>query len=140
MPAGLIYGRTADDWETLERACLRFLVEQARLGNGRTTTYTELNTVLINRTGLPGFDFADQAGRAAMGELLGRVVNRAMSTYPNFDKLMISSLVTYLNENDAGPGFYQLARQKHLMRPGQDRLEFWYRQLHDVEDYFSKNH
>lgn len=138
MTATLFFGRTTEDWERLEAACLQFLVERAQLK--RTTTYTELNTVLAQRTEPPGFDFNEQAGRVAMGTLLGRVVDRAISTYTDFPKLMISCLVVYLNDNDTGSGFYQLARQKRLLQPGQSPFDFWLLQVDGVHSYFAKPH
>ena len=38
------YGRTGAEWEALKAAGWEFLVSQSRLG--RTTSYTEMNTVL----------------------------------------------------------------------------------------------
>jgi hypothetical protein len=137
MPEGrdVSFGRTAEDWDVLTEAGLEFLVERAKLR--RTTSYTELNSVLVRRTGLPAFDFELEAGRAAMGELLGRIVTRAATTYPGFDKLMISCLVIYLNGNDAGSGFYAFAHDTGLLRRGDDRTTFWVGQVKGVYDYFA---
>ncbi len=46
------HGRTEAEWERLTDAGLRFLLEQARME--RTTTYTELDSVLHRRTGCGG--------------------------------------------------------------------------------------
>lgn len=129
------YGRTPEEWESLTAATVRFLGERARLR--RTTTYTELNAVLMNRTGLRPFDFGQESERAAMGELLGRSVEQAAISLPGFDKLMISSLVIYLNGNDAGSGFYALAISKGLFSRGADKLAFWTEQLNGVHAYFA---
>ena len=51
----LYYGRDHSDWEDLEDAGLAFLIERARLE--RVTSYTEMNHVLGQRTGLRLFDF-----------------------------------------------------------------------------------
>ena len=67
----LIYGRLEDEWNVLANACEEFLLERARYKF--LTSYTELNAVLIRRTGLPGFDFNLAHDRAAMGHLLGMV-------------------------------------------------------------------
>jgi hypothetical protein len=64
------YGRPQSEWDELETACVDFLVEIAPY---RVTTYSELNEVLVQRTGLAAFDFSQAAGRAAMGHLLGLV-------------------------------------------------------------------
>lgn len=97
------YGRGDDEWDRLIEAGVVFLIEPARLK--KMTTYTEFNATLCHRTGLRGFDFEQDSERAAMGHLLGLVVNRNRPR----TKLMISALVQYLNSNDAGPGFYALA-------------------------------
>ena len=78
------------------------------------TTYTELNTVLRQRTSVRTFDFDLDSERAAMGELLGEIVQLER---PNFEGHMISAIVIYLNENDAGGGFYALAEQHALTCP-----------------------
>jgi hypothetical protein len=98
-----MYGRDELEWDELTTQAIRFLSEQARLE--RLTSYTELNTVLARRTGYSAFDFGSDRDRAAMGQLLGDCVDR---TFPEI-KAMISSIVIYLNANDAGPGFYRLA-------------------------------
>ena len=97
------YGRGDDEWDRLAETGLAFLIERARLK--KMTTYTELNATLCRRTGLRGFDFEQEKERAAMGHLLGLIVDRNHPT----TTLMISALVQYLNANDAGPGFYALA-------------------------------
>jgi hypothetical protein len=106
-----VKGRTGAEWEALDTAGWEFLVSQARLG--RTTSYTEMNTVLARRTGVHEFDFDLDSERHAMGELLSQFSDRSFSTA----RLLISVLVQYLNANDAGPGFYDLAARKHLLRP-----------------------
>jgi hypothetical protein len=73
---------------------------------------------------LPGFDFSRQDERAAMGHLLGLIVKRNRPT----TRLMISALVTYLDANDAGPGFYALAQQLGDLPRGASagaRFDFW---------------
>jgi hypothetical protein len=104
------YGRTEDEWDKLEDAGWEFLVSQARLE--RTTSYTEINTVLTRRTGVREFNFDLDGERAAMGELLGEISERSYRKA----HLLISVLVQYLNANDTGPGFYQLAQDKKLLR------------------------
>ena len=58
MSDELVYGRPAHEWDELADACLEFLLEIARY---RLTTHTELNEVLVQRTGLPGFNFVPEA-------------------------------------------------------------------------------
>lgn len=82
-----MYGRDDEAWNRLTEAGLDFLVELARLR--KVTTYTELNATLVRRTGMSGFDFERADERAAMGHLLGRIVERNHPT----TGLMISALV-----------------------------------------------
>jgi hypothetical protein len=129
------HGRTQEEWVRLTREGLRFLVERARLG--QLTTYTEMNTVLHNRTGIRAFDFEQAGERAAMGELLGRIndLERPESGH------MISALVRYLDENDAGPGFYRLA-QEYGMLPAtasaEEKLVFWATEVHAVYAHYRR--
>jgi hypothetical protein len=131
--AGDLWGRSADDWDALVRAGLAFLVEQAKLN--RYTTYTELDAVLVRRTGLRGFDFNRDDDRAAMGHLLGAIVD---ATFPRTG-LMISAIVLYLNENNAGTGFYALAKDLGLLPPHAsetEKEEFWVSQVKAVYKHF----
>jgi hypothetical protein len=123
------YSRSTAEWAALEAAGWEFLVSQARLQ--RTTSYTEVNTVLARRAGVREFDFDLDGERHAMGELLGQLSERSFGEA----SLLISVLVQYLNANDAGPGFYQLAQRKKLLRPhasADEKLAFWVRQLNAV--------
>jgi len=115
-----------------ELALLCSLVSQARLG--RTTSYTEMNTVLARRTGVREFDFDLDGEQHAMGELLGQLSERSFSEA----RLLISVLVQYLNADDAGPGFYDLAARKAPpeARPSQDeKLTFWVQHVKAVCAY-----
>ncbi len=118
----LRYGRTDKEWDALDQTGWEFLVSQALLQ--RTTSYTEMNTVLARRTGIREFDFDLDGERHAMGELLGQLSERSFGQA----RLLISVLVQYLNANDAGPGFYDLAQRKKLLRPHpspDQKLTFW---------------
>ncbi len=85
------------------------------------TSYTELNTVLTQRTGLRKFDFDLDSERAAMGHLLGRITDREFAR----TGVLLSAIVSYLDANDAGPGFYKLAQSKGLLGPGLPRNQQW---------------
>ncbi|MGW2209288.1 hypothetical protein [Streptomyces sp. NPDC001781] len=131
-----MYGRSDEAWDQLASAGLRFLVERAQLR--KVTTYTEMNSVLVRRTGLPGFDFEQADERAAMGHLLGLIVER---DYPE-SRLMISALVHYLGANDAGPGFYTLAQQLGLLPKSSSamaKLEFWIGQVNSLHDVHTRS-
>ncbi|GGB26278.1 hypothetical protein GCM10011492_15610 [Flexivirga endophytica] len=128
------WGREESEWSELLHATAQFLAEQARLR--RTTSYTELNAVLQQRTGAHGFDFDSDQGRAAMGALLGEV---ATVKLPEVGAL-VSSIVVYLRENDAGTGFFRLASSLGLLTPrpsGDQRLDFWANQVKATYDYYA---
>lgn len=131
-----LYGRSPTEWDELTAEGRRFLVEQARLQ--RRTTYTELNTVLRQRTSVRTFDFDLDSERAAMGHLLYLIVESERPT----SGTMISAIVIYLNENDAGSGFYTFARELGLLdkkaTPDQ-KLVFWTQQVSAVHAYY-RNH
>ncbi|WP_457029469.1 hypothetical protein [Kitasatospora sp. P5_F3] len=127
-----VWGRSEQEWDQLVEAGYKFLVERARLH--KVTTYTELNATLMRRTGFGGFDFERPDERAAMGHLLGLIVERDV---PDNSRLMISALVNYLGDNNAGPGFYELARRRGLLPKGASesaRLEFWVGQMNAIYD------
>lgn len=129
-----MFGRDELDWDQLAEAGEGFLIERAQLA--RMTSYTELNATLIRRTGLPGFDFTRQDERAAMGHLLGLIVERNRPV----TGLMISALVTYLDANDAGTGFYGLARDLGELPRGASeatKWEFWVSQVTALHTYYS---
>ena len=72
--------------------------------------------MLGQRTSARMFDFDLDSERAAMGELLYRIVEKERPTSGH----MISALVIYLNENDAGTGFYTYAQDLGVLRHGHD--------------------
>lgn len=140
MGRDAMYGRTEDEWQELEDASWEFLKDQAaeRPGDAAhdpTVSYSEANEELAARTGQPRFDFGQQTGRAAMGYLLGRISrNRSWPA----SRLLISALVRYQGEADAGPGFFNLAREMGLIQhtlPDLDRLEFWIHHVRQVQAY-----
>ena len=126
MPGEMLYGRTEAEWDELTANGVAFLTERARLKTD--TTYTELNAVLARRTGQRPFDFERADERAAVGHLLGLIVER---TYTDRE-VMLSALVRYLDANDAGPGFYALAQRMGLIQKNASadaKLEFWIGQV-----------
>lgn len=127
-----MYGRSEDEWDDLLISGYDELKRVARLG--RTISYTNLNSEL-QRDGLRWFDFTQAKERAAMGHLLGLIVEHDQKLHPS---LMLSAIVLYHNTNDAGPGFYNLAKQKNLFRSGESKDEFWLRQLNMVYEIFQK--
>ncbi|MGW1730037.1 hypothetical protein [Streptomyces sp. NPDC001999] len=129
------YGRAEDEWDLLVEVGRQFLIERAKLG--KVTTYTELNATLVRRTGCRAFDFERADERAAMGHLLGMIVDRDQACAPSSSPLMISALVHYLGANDAGPGFYELAKQLQLLPKSASKIEkemFWIRQVNRLHE------
>jgi hypothetical protein len=100
-----------------------------------TVSYGSANEELATRTGQPAFNFGQQAGRAAMGYLLGRISgNRSWPV----SQLLLSALVRYRGEADAGPGFYNLAREVGLVHgslSNLERLEFWLLHVRQVQTH-----
>lgn len=105
--SGALYDRTEAEWEELEAVGWDLL-----LGCAQTLTdYTGINEDLARVTGQPAWDFHRADHRAAMGELLGRLADRSFAE----SGLMISALCKYMNENDAGDGFYRKALKLRLI-------------------------
>lgn len=128
------WGRDDLEWNEMIDAATAFLQEQARLQ--RTTSYTELNAVLSNRTDSRTFDFNLESERAALGSLLGEIALANLSEVG----AMLSAIVIYLNENDAGAGFYRYAIQLGLLDPNPSssaKFEFWISQVTTVYRHFS---
>ncbi|MFD9027705.1 hypothetical protein [Streptomyces parvulus] len=124
------YGRADSEWDELVEAGRKFLVERAKLRT--TTSYTELNVTLARRTGCRAFDFERADERAAMGHLLGLIVQRDQEIAPSEPPVMLSALVIYLGVNDAGSGFYQLAKELGLLSSSasaDEKSRFWIGQL-----------
>ena len=131
-PARPSYGRTEQEWDALTEAGWAFLIERAQ--HGDLTTYGELNTALAERTGQQPWDFGTGLGRAAVGELLGRLSDKSFAE----SGLMISALCKFLNENDAGSGFYGKAAQLGLISDKMSRQakwEFWVTHVTKVQEW-----
>jgi hypothetical protein len=128
------FGRDEFTWARLIDAGLAFLIECAQ--HGKTTTYSELNSILQIRTDIPAFNFELSSERAAMGYLLGQIVER---NHPDTN-LMISALVTYAGSKDAGEGFYRLAHDLGMLSPAASkemRWDFWVNQVKALHEYYA---
>ncbi|MER5820926.1 hypothetical protein [Streptomyces mirabilis] len=131
------YGRADSEWDLLVDAGRDFLVERAKLG--KVTSYTELNVTLARRTGYRTFDFERADERAAMGHLLGLIVELDQASAPSDPPLMLSALVNYLDTNDAGPGFYQLAKELQLLPMSaskDEKFSFWIKQMKQLYERY----
>ena len=127
------YGRGDGEWEELAREGRAFLEDRARLQ--KTTSYTEMDAVLHQRTQYRQFDFDREDERAAMGYLLGLIVE---DTFPE-SGVILSALVLYLNENSPGPGFFKLAQDLGLLSPSASadaKLVFWAGHVQRVQDHY----
>lgn len=70
-----------------------------------------------------------------MGALLGEIVD---ATYARIGA-MASAIVLYLNENDAGTGFYKLAQEQGWLSrtaSADQKLDFWIGQMNAVYAYY----
>jgi len=140
MSGSVIYGRTEHEWHELEQAGWEFLKARATERRGDpahdpTVSYTDANEELAARTGQPSLDFSRPGDRAAMGYLLGRISR--IRSWP-VARLLISALVRYHGQADAGPGFFSLAREVGLIHGSMsdlERLEFRLRHLRQVQAY-----
>lgn len=129
-----VFGRSDDEWDAIVEDAVNFLKDQARLR--RITSYSELNGAL-GRHGHEMFDFAQENDRRAVGAVLGDVVARTIDD----SGVMLSSIVAYIDRNDAGPGFYALAVQRGLLPSNatvDDKLAFWTSQVDKVHKLYAR--
>src|SRR4051794_11232541 len=127
------WGRDELEWNELVAETSDFLAEQARLG--RTTSYTELNSVLAGRTHMRPFDFDRESERAAIGAMLGEVALERLADVG----ALVTAIVIYLNENDAGSGFYRLATSLGLLPASPSaaaKFDFWVQQVRTVHAHY----
>lgn len=129
-----MFGRSDDEWDAIVADTQGFLVDQARLR--RVTSYTDVNKA-IAAAGHKPFDFSAQSDRNAVGAVLGDVVKRTIGD----TGVMLSAIVAYIDRNDAGPGFYNLAVQLGLLpntATADDKLTFWSSQVAKLHDLYAK--
>ena len=107
------FGRTELEWEELEAVGWNLLLA-CRVS---LTNYKDLNHDLARLTGQPPWNFSSPADRDALAELLGRLADRSYSecVAAGREPVMISAVCKFLNENDAGDGFYRKALQLNLI-------------------------
>lgn len=129
------FGRTADDWDALVAEATAFLEDQARLS--RLTSYSDVNSAIARRSGLPAFDFSLDRDRAAMGALLGDISQEKIGD----GQSLLSAIVVYIDRNDAGTGFYRLAQHLGLLSTtatADDKLRFWSDQVKQVHARYAR--
>lgn len=129
-----MFDRSDDEWDAIVADTQAFLEDQARLR--RVTSYTDVNIALA-AAGHKPFDFSTQRDRNAVGAVLGDVVNRTIGD----TGVMLSAIVAYIDRNDAGPGFYNLAVQLGVLpntATQDDKLVFWSSQVGKVHDLYAR--
>ena len=108
-----------------------FLLERLRLD--RTTTYTEVNTVVANRLGVALLDFSNPADRDEMSRILREVV--ILDQRETGTQRLLTAIVIYLDSNEPGPGFFALGVELGLLASNatrDERLEFWATSARDL--------
>lgn len=111
----------------------QFLANVAR--RGRLTTYTELCQVIRQRTGTE-IDTGEYALNWLLGDISGSAIGET-------DGALITSLVTYLDDNRPGEGFFMLARSQGLLPAGsstqQEKDDFWAAQVAAVHRAYGRD-
>lgn len=132
--SALHFGYSPEAWEDMVTAGLEFLAGVAR--RGRLTTYTELCQVIRQRTGTD-----IDTGEYALNWLLGDI-SKAAAVQTGGP--LITSLVTYLDDNRPGGGFFMLARDQGLLPRGQlsreEKDDFWSEQVALVHAAYRAGH
>jgi len=109
----LYFGRTELEWAELAAVGWDLLLDCTVT----LTTYTELNNDLARLTGQPTWNFSNPADRNAMAHLLGELADRSYAEClaAGREPVMISALCKFMNQNDAGDGFYGKAVELGLI-------------------------
>ena len=137
----MFFGRTELEWEELEAAGWKLLLDRAVT----LTTYSDLNKDLAQSTGHPPWNFSNPAHRDAMAHLLGRLADRSYGecVAAGREPVMISALCKFLNQNDAGDGFYGKARDLGLItdamyKDRSNRIYWWAAYVRAVQDWLTE--
>src|SRR5262245_4085660 len=129
-----MFDRSDDEWDAMVTSTEAFLKDQARAR--RITSYSEVNSALAGAGHRP-FDFSITSHRNAVGAVLGDVVKRTIGD----TGVMLSAIVAYIDRNDAGPGFYNLAVQLGLLSnvaTADDKLMFWSSQVGKIHNLYAR--
>jgi len=100
-----------------------------------------MNNQLAAVTGQPRWNFEYAKDRAAMGDLLGRLVDRSYEETRDWPggALMVSALVMFLGGNGVGKGFFSKAASLNLIAservPQEEQDRFWVTQLNGVLEW-----
>ncbi|WP_200828225.1 hypothetical protein [Mycobacterium sp. 3519A] len=129
-----MFDRSDDEWDAIVVTTQAFLEEKSRAR--LITSYSEVSNALAEAGHRP-FDFSMPSDRNAVGAVLGDVVERTIGD----TGIMLSAIVAYIDRNDAGPGFYNLAVQLGLLSnvaTSDDKLMFWSSQVAKIHDLYAR--
>lgn len=106
------------------------LLDLARAG--RLTTYSDIAPIAE-------LSMEDDADRERMSELLGEILRYEADE----DRPLLTAIVVHRgNDNNPGEGFFAIANELGRFDGSRDpitRLEFWVRQVQEVNDYWSRH-
>jgi len=77
-------------------------------------------------------DMENPPDRDEMGHLLGYI----SSAEAKNGRPLLSSVVTFKDGTGVGQGFYSLGKELRLVRPGEDEITFWIRELKMTHDFW----
>ncbi len=132
--AGTFYGRTPEQWDNMVRVTSGYLQQRAR-GRGHTS-YTDVNNYMKQRLG-HGFDFDLPSERHALGYLLADVNERDDPSH----HVMLSAIVSYIDDPRPGGDFFEMATTWGLLPPGASAAQreiFYWSQIEAVWDRYAR--
>ena len=91
-----MYGRTDEQWEQLRESAEYYLVTIAKTRG--TTDYSTLNHVIAEENALPPFDFSQQPGRDAIGQLLVEISEKTHAK----QGILLTALVMHKGSSHLG--------------------------------------
>lgn len=130
-----------EQWGELIRTGMEFLQDLASRGEAvGVISYSDFCEHLETEQGQAVFDLRLPVGRNDLSYLLEDIAEwdieaRNMKADPQF---LLTALVTFSHDKShPGDGFFKLAQRKELLRPKQDKFEFWVLQVNAARDYYT---
>jgi hypothetical protein len=130
---------TDERWGELIRTGTEFLQDLASRGEAvDVISYSDFDKQL-DTEGV--FNLRLQVGRNDLSYLLEDIAEhelemRSMKADPKF---LLTALVTFSNDKShPGAGFFKLAQRKDLLKPKQNKFEFWVLQVNAARDYYTQ--
>jgi hypothetical protein len=127
-----------EQWESFIRTGLEFLQDVASRGRAvDVVSYSDFNAHLGTEQRRGPFNTQLQRGRDDLSNLLEEIAERdvqmrGIETDPQF---LLTALITFVNDKShPGAGFFKLAMRKNLLKPKQDKFEFWILQVNAARD------